>query len=65
MTVKELKEIIRDWPEIGVDGEPTEVWVTTGDMLSSPATMCVHLNSRMDVETGKISYDLLIDCELE
>ena len=26
-TVKQLKEIIKDWPESRADGSPTEVWL--------------------------------------
>lgn len=35
MTVRELKEILRDWPDMTPDSEPTEVWIETGLMLSS------------------------------
>ena len=35
LTVKELKNAIKDWPEINVNGEPTEVWIETGLGLSS------------------------------
>jgi len=35
MTIKELKEILKDWPDIHEDGEPTEVWIETGLELSS------------------------------
>ncbi len=35
MTVKELKDILKDWPDIAENGRPTEVWLETGLMLSS------------------------------
>jgi len=38
MTVKQLKEILKDWPETKENGEPTEVWLETGLMLSSQAS---------------------------
>ena len=30
LTVKELKTIVADWPEVDHLGEPTEVWIETG-----------------------------------
>ena len=36
MTVKELKKILENWPETDDEGNPTEVWIETGEMLSSP-----------------------------
>jgi hypothetical protein len=38
LTVKELKEIIKNWPETDKYGEPTTVWVETGWCLSSIVT---------------------------
>lgn len=38
MTVKDLKEILKDWPDIKRNGEFAEVWLETGLMLSSQAT---------------------------
>jgi len=46
LTVKELKILIKDWPEIGKNGESTEVWIETGTNLSSPVTYISMLNSR-------------------
>ena len=55
MTVKQLKEIIKDWPEVNLDnGEETEVWVETGWCRSSPITCAVPLNLREN-ETGSWS----------
>lgn len=60
MTVKKLKEIIKDWPEERGDGEDTEVWIETGLMLSSQVVNWSKLNVRVD-ENGKDSYDLLLE----
>jgi len=38
MTVKELKEILKDWPDVNEMGEPTEIWLETGLMRSSQAS---------------------------
>lgn len=38
LTVRELKRIIADWPEVDHMGEDTEVWMHTGLGLSSPVT---------------------------
>jgi len=46
LTVKELKEIIKDWPEEDGEGSPTEVWIATGEMLSSPCLGITMLNFR-------------------
>lgn len=46
LTVAELKALIADWPEIGQDGEPTEVWIETGRNRSSPVVSTVPLNKR-------------------
>lgn len=35
MTIKELKDILQDWPEIDENGKPFEVWIETGWCLSS------------------------------
>jgi len=37
MTVKQLKKILKDWPEIKENGEPAEVWLEVGWMLNSKA----------------------------
>lgn len=46
ITVKELKEIIKDWPDENSMGEPTEVWIETGCNLSSPVVNVWNLNTR-------------------
>lgn len=60
MTVKELKDLIKDWPEEDLMGDPTEVWVETGRNLSSPVTIAGMLNHRMDDKTGKEWSDLIL-----
>jgi len=59
VTVKELKDAIKDWPETGRDGEPTEVWIETGWCLTSPVVAVSRLNRRTD---GKREW---FDMELE
>jgi len=49
MTVKELKEVLKDWPEVDSEGEPTEVWIETGLMLSSQASNYSRLGSHGDL----------------
>ena len=61
MTVKELKELIKDWPEEDWIGDPTEVWVETGRNLSSPVTIAGSLNHRVDDETGKEWSDFILE----
>jgi len=46
ITVKKLKEILKDWPEVDESGNPTEVWLETGRMLSSICMSVDILNRR-------------------
>lgn len=46
MTIRELKAILKHWPEEHENGEPTEVWLQTGDLESSPCTDHHQLNRR-------------------
>lgn len=55
MTVKELKELIKDWPETREDGELTEVWVGDYRGMSNIAIELCRLNLDSDG-----SCDLLI-----
>jgi hypothetical protein len=60
VTVKELKEAIKDWPEIDhYTGDPTEVWIGTQDDRSNQARTICPLNMRIDDE--KTSADLLLE----
>ena len=58
MTIKELKDIIRDWPETDATGEPTEVWMQTGPTTSSPLVGFEYLN--MDAMGNAFKADLLL-----
>jgi hypothetical protein len=49
LTVKELKEMIKDWPETNEHGQLTEVWVETDWSTSSVVTEIQPLNMRGDV----------------
>lgn len=60
MTVKQLKELIKDWPEMDRDGEPTEVWIETGKGLTSPVTMATTLNLR-EMDDGTETADFLLE----
>ena len=57
VTVAELKAMIADWPEIDAMGEPTEVWLETGQNLTSPCNEVCPLNYRIR-EDGTPTSDL-------
>lgn len=59
MTVRELKEMVKDWPETNLWGEDCEVWVETGHASSSPVTRAGALNLREDDEDGSVSADII------
>ena len=59
MTVRELKEMIKDWPETNQYGEDCEVWIETGRNISSSVTTAGPLNMRED-EGGNISADFIL-----
>jgi hypothetical protein len=59
VTVAQLKRFIADWPEECVTGEPTEVWISTGEMMSSPCVELQLLN--LQVRDGRAATaDLLL-----
>jgi hypothetical protein len=60
MTVRELKELIKVWPETNQYGEDCEVWIETGHNLSSPVTTVGPLNRRED-DAGNMSADLILE----
>lgn len=62
MTVKELKEIIKDWPEVDDNGEPTEVWIGARDGTSNQVQSVCSLN-RCDMGDGSVSASFLLDVE--
>jgi hypothetical protein len=48
LTVKELKEIVNQLPDCNADGESFEVWLESGENLSSPVKSTCALNNRTD-----------------
>lgn len=48
LTVKELKEILKDWPETRADGTPTEVWLSNAASISNEAIEISTLNLDSD-----------------
>lgn len=48
VTVSQLKAIIAEWPELDEEGDPNQVWLATGDGLSSPC-ISVFQFSHMDI----------------
>ena len=49
LTVKELKELIADWPEtVAESGEPTEVWLEHDDGTTSQVRSVWTLNLRTE-----------------
>ena len=44
LTVKELKKLIKHWAEKDANGNDNEVWIETGNGLSSVVTEVVRLN---------------------
>lgn len=56
MSIRELKEIIKDWPEVSDDGDPSEVWITTGINLSSQCVRFELLN-RSDILLVPRNYE--------
>ena len=59
MTVKELKELIKDWPEEDPYGESNEVWIETGKMLSSPVIEAAPLNYRRNITKEWADLELI------
>ena len=44
LTVRELKEFIKDWPEIDSNGNPTEVWVEIGEGVSASLNVSFEIS---------------------
>jgi len=44
MTILELEELVRTAPKYNTRNEPYEVWVTTGEGISSPVKTLTALN---------------------
>ncbi len=60
LSVKQLKELIKDWPETNQDGEPTEVWMALEDGSSKPVSEIAPLNVRED-DSGNVTADLIFE----
>lgn len=60
MTVKELKALIKDWPELDRDDEPTQVWIETGRGLTSPVCVAMTLNLRQ-LDDGTETSDIVFE----
>jgi hypothetical protein len=56
ITVKELKDFIKDRPEVDSDGEPFTVWFESGSGLSSICTRICRLNDG-DILIGRERYN--------
>lgn len=52
LTIKELKEIVKDLPDTDEDGDDYEVWIMTSDGLSNIVKSVYTLN-RGDIIFGK------------
>jgi len=63
ITVKELKAVLKEWPENNIYGEDCEVWVLTGGCLSSPVKQIIPLNKRMSKD--EVTADILLTPEEE
>jgi len=66
MTVKELKQLIKNWPNEDIYGEPTRVWIGTGTMLSSIVTEVSPLNHRIenDIENHALEWaDIILESD--
>jgi hypothetical protein len=63
MTVRQLKHLVRDWPEEDDDGDPTQVFIETGPGLTSSVTMAVTLNERRSEDGSKKWSDLLLESD--
>lgn len=60
MTVTELKEMVRDWPETDEFGEPCEVWLCDRQGLSNQAIMATPLNMRQSGDKTKVWADFML-----
>lgn len=57
LTVKQLKDILSNWPETRSNGSPTEVWINRGDNKSSPLQQIWPLD-KGDDGTADILFDV-------
>ena len=61
MTVAELKELVKDWPETDEYGKPCEVWLCGADGLSNQARHAGPLNMRRSEDGTKLWADLMFE----
>lgn len=61
MTVADLKKLVRNWPEIGEDGEPCEVWLCDARGLSNQVKCAGALNKRQNEDGTKFWADLYLE----
>ena len=60
MTVRQLKDWLRDRPEADENGDEYEVWVATGAGLSSPCEAAYKLNAGdVILEPSEAAWDRL------
>jgi len=59
LTVAQLKRHVANWPETDAQGEPTEVWLQSGDELSRQCLAIEVLNLRTRPD-GTEASDLLL-----
>ena len=65
LTVKELKEMIKDWPEVDdLTGQPTEVWVETGWCRSARVMEVWPLNLKQAIKTENGQDDVKESADL-
>ena len=62
LTVRDLKRIIKDWPEEDENGELTEVWVGNLDGFSNVVIELSSLNKRTG-DNGEEWSDLLLESD--
>ena len=51
LTIKELKEIVKNLPETKENGEPTEVWLDK-DWLHHPPCIQIEIFDNGDIQLG-------------
>lgn len=61
MTVKELKEAIKDWPEEDENGEPCEVWIGSWNGCSNQVRSLYPLNKRESEDGSKKWADVILE----
>ena len=59
LTVRELKELIKDWPEVNYCGEECEVWIADRSGLSNAVKEVSPLNLREN--EGILAADIIFE----